>query len=281
MDAAISALSQFQNALNVTANNIANVNTVGFKSASVQFEDSFSQTLGAGGTSGTTQVGSGVTTASISNSFLSGSLTTTNKATDLAVTTPNGFFLVKDPTTGSTFATRAGNFSVDPSGYLTTSQGLRVQGYSDAGLTTLGDIKIDNTGATVTNTTTGVVTPDTSEVKSFTFGNDGKLTVTLASGNYFTRGQVLLQSFTSPQQLLKAGGNVYSGLAGAGPLTTPAAPGSNGLGNIQAGSLELSNVDLAAELTSLITTQRAYEASGKVVTTSDDILQTLVNLKRG
>jgi len=280
MDSAVSALAQFQNALNVTANNIANVNTIGFKSASVNFEDAFSQTLGIGGPNGTSQIGSGVTTASIKNQFKEGSQTTTNNATDLAINTPNGFFLVKDPASTGSYATRAGNFSVDANGYLTTSTGQRVQGYSDAALSTIGDIKIDNTGATITNPTTGVTTPDTAEVASYAFGNDGILKVTLTDGNTFTRGQILLQNFTSPEQLQKVGGNLYANLSGAGP-GTPAPPGTNGLGSIHAGTLEMSNVDLASELTSLITTQRAYEANSKVVTTSDDILQTLVNLKRG
>jgi flagellar hook protein FlgE len=90
----------------------------------------------------------------------------------------------------------------------------------------------------------------------------------------------LLQNFSSPEQLVKVGDNLYSGLAVAGQLSTPVAPGSNGLGSLATASLEMSNVDLAQQLTSLITTQRAYEANSKVITTSDQILQTLVNLKQ-
>ncbi|HXC98119.1 MAG TPA: flagellar basal body rod C-terminal domain-containing protein, partial [Verrucomicrobiae bacterium] len=74
------------------------------------------------------------------------------------------------------------------------------------------------------------------------------------------------------------GNNLYTGIAGAGPLAAALAPGSNGLGGIITGSLEMSNVDLASQLTSLITTQRAYEANSKVITTSNEILQDLVNL---
>jgi len=117
-------------------------------------------------------------------------------------------------------------------------------------------------------------------VQSYTFNSDGKISVLLADGVQFTRGQVLLQNFSNPQQLLKIGNNMFSGLAAAGPLAAPVAPGSNGLGGLATSALEMSNVDLAQQLTSLITTQRAYEANGKVITTSDDILQTLVNLKR-
>jgi flagellar hook protein FlgE len=281
MDAGISALSNLQNSLNVTANNIANVETTGFKSATVNFADTFNETLAGGGAAGSQQIGTGMSTSSITNQFSQGSISSTGNANDMAITSPNGFFLVKDPSTLNTFATRDGSFSVDPNGYLVTSNGMRVQGYNTTALSGMGDIKIDNTGATITDPVTGVVSADTSAVKSFSFGTDGTLKVTLADNNTFTRGQVLLQNFTSPQQLQKVGDNLYGNLTSAGPLTAPLPPGSNGLGALQTGALEMSNVDLAQELTSLITTQRAYEANSKVITTSNDILQTLINLKQG
>jgi len=276
LDSAVSALDSFQEQMNVVGNNIANVNTVGYKSGSTAFEDAFSQTLGSNA-SGPEQVGTGVLVSGITSNFSQGSITSTGVATDMAIN-QNGFFLVKDPTTGSEYATRDGEFTVDSSGYLITSNGMRVQGYSNTALTTLGDIKVDNTGATVT--TAGVTTPDTSAVQSYTFGSDGKLTVTLADGTTFTRGQILLQNFVDPNQLSKVGDNLYTNLSSAGPLSTPAAPTTNGLGSIVTGSLEMSNVDLAGQLTSLITTQRAYEANTKVVTTGDQILQDLVGLVR-
>ena len=98
------------------------------------------------------------------------------------------------------------------------------------------------------------------------------------------RAQILLQRFSDPQALLKQGNNLYSGLGSAGPLggTTPRAetPGTNGLGNIESSALELSNVDLANEFANLITTQRGFQASARIITTSDEVLQELVNLKR-
>jgi len=269
LDSGVSALDQFQQQLNVVGNNIANVNTVGFKSADVNFADALSQTLGST-SAGSTQVGSGVLTASITNQFTQGSITSTGVQTDMAVN-GNGFFLVKDSSTGASYATRDGEFTMDSSGYLVTSTGMRVQGYSDAGLTTQGDLKIDNTGAP---------NGDTSAVQSYSFGSDGKLSVELADGTQFTRGQVLLQNFTNPEQLIKVGNNLFSGLTNAGPLAAPLAPSSNGLGDLVSGAVEMSNVDLAGQLTSLITTQRAYEANTKVITTSDEILQDLINLKR-
>jgi flagellar hook protein FlgE len=269
LDAGVSALNQFQQNLNVIGNNIANVNTIGFKSATVGFADSLSQTMGANA-AGSMQVGTGVTTKSITNQFTQGSISSTGLPTDMAVN-GNGFFVVTDTTTSQQYVTRDGSFKTDDAGYLITSNGMRVQGYSDAALTTKGDIKIDNTGAPLGST---------AAVASFTFDDTGKLKVLLADGTQFTRGQILLQNFSNPSQLLKVGNNLYAGLPSAGPLTTPLAPSSNGLGSLLSGSLEMSNVNLAVELTSLITTQRAYEANGKVITTSDEILQTLVNLKR-
>lgn len=269
LDSGVSALDQFQQQLAVIGNNIANVDTVGFKGANVSFADAFSQTLGTN-SGGSMQVGTGVLTAAITNQFTQGSITSTSVQTDMAIN-GNGFFLLADPSTGAQYVTRDGEFSVDANGYLVSSTGMRVQGYSDAGLTTLGDIKIDNTGAPG---------GDTAAVQNFSFDASGKLTVTLSDGTQFTRGQILLQNFASPKQLLKVGSNLFSNLAAAGPLTTPTAPNSNGLGGLVTGALEMSNVDLAGQLTSLITTQRAYEANTKVITTSDEILQDLVNLKR-
>ena len=141
LDSGVSALEQFQQQLNVIANNIANVNTVGFKSASVSFADTLSETLGSNA-AGSTQVGTGVFTSGIVNNFASGSVTSTGVQSDLAIN-GNGFFLVKDPVSGNSYATQDGEFTVDTSGYLVTSGGMRVQGYSDSGLATLGDIKID------------------------------------------------------------------------------------------------------------------------------------------
>jgi flagellar hook protein FlgE len=270
LDSGTSALLQFQDEINVVANNIANVNTVGFKSADISFEDTLSETLGSN-SAGSLQIGTGVTTASITNNFTQGSLTSTGVESNLAVN-GSGFFMVKDPASGDTYATQDGDFTVDNNGYLVTSSGLRVQGYSDSGLTTLGDIQINNTGAPA---------GDTSPVQSYSIGADGKVSVLLADGTSFTRGQVLLQNFTDPQQLMKAGDNLYTGLSLAGPMAAPVAPGSSGLGSLQAGSLEMSNVDLASELTELITAQQAYSANSKVITTSNDILETVVNMKQG
>ena len=281
LDSGVSGLQQFQQEMDVIGNNIANVDTVGFKGANVSFADTFSQTLGSS-SNGSMQVGTGVLTAAISNDFTQGSISNTGVKTDMAVN-GDGFFAVKDSTNNAQYVTRDGHFSVDSNGYLVTSNGMHVQGYASfdaSGVGTLGDIKVDNTGATMADPISGLPVADPSAVSSYSFGTDGKLSVTLADGNSFTRGQVLLQNFTSPGQLMKAGNNLFSNLSGAGPLAAPIPPGTGGVGSIVNSSLEMSNVDLASAMADMITTQRAFEASGKIVTTSDEILQTLVNLKR-
>jgi len=276
LNSAVSGMQQFQNELDVIGNNIANANTVGFKSASTNFEDTFSQTMQADSGGETVQVGTGVATAAITNNFNEGTISSTGVKTNLAVD-GSGFFVVRDPASGQDFVTRAGDFAVDQNGYLVTPNGYRVQGYSDAGLTTNGDLLIDGTGAPAT-------TSPTATVADYNIGLDGKITVTMSDGTSFVRGQVLLQSFSDPQALLKEGCNLYSGITLAGPLggTTPqpAAPGTAGLGQVRSSALEQSNVDLTNEFANLITAQRAFQANARVVTTSDEILQELVQLKR-
>ena len=284
LSSAISGLQSFQQRLDVIGNNIANVNTTGFKGARVGLADSFSQTLrsssaGSSVSSGTSamQIGLGVAIQSINNIYTQGALARTSVGTDLAVT-GNGYFVVRDPLNNNEYVTRAGDFRLDETGYLVTNSGMRVQGYSDSALTTIGDIQIDTAGMPATS-------DPLASMVSFAIDTEGKVNVNLSDGTQFVRGQILMQSFNDPQGLMKEGNNLYSGIGAAGPLggatsPTPAAAGTNGLGRIQAGALELANVDLATEFTNLITTQRAYQANARVITTSDEMLQELVNLKR-
>lgn len=275
-------MQQFQLRMDVIGNNIANVNTTGYKSSRVEFVDSFSQTLKAASagtaTSGSlpgTQVGTGVATGTIKTVFKQGAIGTTSVPTDLAIL-EDGFFIVRDVATGNTFATRDGSFRVDDQGYLVSGSGLRVQGFTDAALTTRGDIKIDDVGKPAGST---------AKLESFKIGDDGKINVRLTDDTQFDRAQILLQKFSDPQALTKAGQNLYSGINGAGPLggagsPTAQPPGTNGLGKVKAGALELSSVSLADEFTDMITTQRAFQAGARVITTSDEMLQELVGLKR-
>ncbi len=281
----LSGLKQFQEEMDVIGNNIANVNTTGYRSSRVQFADTFSNTLRGAATSNGTeinavQVGTGVQTAAISSNFSKqGSVASTGVNTEMGIQ-GDGFFIVRNNATGETFATRDGSFTLDSNGYLVNSQGMRVQGYSDSTLTTLGDIKIDNTrdGTTplaYTDSTNTTAAPKT----GFSISEDGTILVTVNGTNY-TRGQVLLQNFNNPNALIKEGGNMYSGLSQAGPLSQMVEPKTNGVGSIASSSLEGSNVDLSEEMTSMIIAQRAFQASSKIITTSDEMLQEVINLKR-
>jgi flagellar hook protein FlgE len=156
-----------------------------------------------------------------------------------------------------------------------------VQGYTGAPPYTssspTGDLQINSsTAIAALNDTT---TPAPSLV-SYNIDSAGQINATLSDGTNGVIGQVVLQNFNNPQALSKQGNNLFSFSAAAGPLSAPAAPNSGGLGLIQAGALETSNVDLASQMAALITAQRAFEANAKIITTSDEVLQDLVNLKR-
>ena len=281
----VSGMQLFQQRMDVIGNNIANVNTTGYKSSRMDFADAFSQTYrGSTAGTGTTsnldsiQVGTGAIGSSIKSQFTQGAITRTGPQTDLALS-GDGFFVVRDPITASKFATRSGDFRLDQSSRLVTNDGHRIQGFTDSALTTEGDIVVDGTGRPATSDPLASVT-------SYAIARDGKVTVRLSDNTEYVRGQILLQKFSDPNALTKEGNNLYSSLGAAGPLTTGTAasgassPGSNGLGVIESGALELSNVDLANEFATMIITQRAFQANARVITTSDEILQELVNLKR-
>lgn len=272
----VSAMRSFTKALEVIGNNISNVNTTAFKSSTVSFSDSFSNTLKASSASAT-QVGTGVQISKIDTNFTQGSLSTTGVTTDLAIS-GSGFFLVKDPVSGTTYATRCGDFSVDDEGYLVTADGYRVQGATggtdSADPSTYGDIQI---GANV---------PTDTELSSYSISSTGSITEFYSDGTSVVTNQVLLQSYSNTSALTKEGNNLYSGFEAAGIIgdTTPTVdgntPGSNGLGTITSGALELSNVDLTDEFSNMITTQRSFQAASRLITVSDTMLEDIVNLKR-
>lgn len=277
MGSGVSALRTFEKGLEVIGNNIANVNTTGFKGSAVEYADSFSNILQHSSSNGLTSanavaIGTGVTVAGITTDFGQGQLSSTGNGADLGIS-GNGFFTVKSPTDSTTYVTRAGNFGWDSSGYLTTLTGERVQGVGSAG--TVGDIKLG--------------TPPTgTELQSVSIDKSGNVIEFYSDGTSATTNQILLQNFSNPSALVKEGNNLFSGMAAAGPTTGSSAlsagganaPGSNGLGSIQAGSLELSNVDLTEEFSNLITAQRSFQAGSRLITVSDTVLDDIVNLKQ-
>ncbi len=150
----ISGLQAQSTATSVVSNNLANSSTIGYKSSSIEFEDVFYSTVYAGGSA--SQVGHGVSTASINTDYSQGAYESTNSATDVAIN-GEGFYIVKDPDTNETFYTRAGNFSFNTDGYLVDAHGNRVQGWNmdDGSITgTLVDIQIDNSQSPPSATTT-------------------------------------------------------------------------------------------------------------------------------
>lgn len=283
LNSGVSGIQQFQNKLDVIGNNIANSNTIAYKAARSDFADAFSQTLQVSSASSSganqpgMQVGSGVTTSAVRNLFTQGALNRTGVGTDLAID-GDGFFVVRDSVSGAEYVTRAGDFRLDTAGFLVTNKGLRVQGFTDLALTTRGDIQIEDSLRPAT-------TAPTASMSTFSVGRDGSIHLHMSDGSEYVRAQLVMQRFSDPQSLLKEGDNLFSGIGAAGPLggsgsPLAQAPGTNGLGDIESSALELSNVDLANEFANLITTQRGFQASARIITTSDEILQELVNLKR-
>ncbi len=315
----VQAMSSFVKGIEVIGNNISNINTVGFKGATTRFQDTFSNTLqrgtgntGLGSNSITQQIGTGSKIATIKTQFAQGSLQTTGGLSDLGVS-GEGFFRVRDTLQGLEYVTRAGDFRVDDQGYLVTNSGFRVQGLgiaadaidADANGVPDGDFTVSATLDYANLRDVRIDYRDTSgtapRLETFQIDQGGNINIFLSDGTSMVRGKLLLQRFQDTGALVKKGDNLFSGIADAGP-TAPwpdsRAPGSlstafstatdyqalsaaqNGNGRVISGSLEMSNVDLTNEFANMITTQRAFQAASKLITTSDEILQDIVNLKR-
>jgi hypothetical protein len=144
-----------------------------------------------------------------------------------------GFFMAREPRTGVSYATRQGSFHPDAAGFLVTAHELRVQGFSDAALTTTGDIRIDDAGKPSSS-------GPTARVVAYTVDRQGVVNVTLSDGTTFARGQVLLQNFRNPGALTPASYALWSNVAAAMPMFNRGVPGPNAwaLGQIQSGALE-------------------------------------------
>lgn len=279
----VSSMTAFTRSLEAIGNNVANVNTTGYKSSQISFSDSFSNMLrGAVPANGLAsnltaeQIGTGVKISHAEGHFTQGALSTTGLNTDLGIS-GNGFFRVKNAVDSSYFVTRSGDFRVDTNGYLVNAQGMRVQGFTGGTASTapatLGDVRLG--------------TPPTgTQLDNFSFDKQGNLVEFYSDGSSITTNRVLLQNFTDPTALVKAGNNLFSGFNAAGPIggATPTltnnSPGGNGLGSIEGGTLELSNVDLTNEFAQMITTQRSFQAASRVISVSDQVLEEIVNLKR-
>lgn len=260
----VSGMKNNQIKLDVIANNIANINTTGYKAATVSFEDMVSQTIknasmGSDESLGNnpSQVGIGSQVAGISSSFTQGTPQYTGQPLDMAIQ-GNGFFVVQDINENK-FLTRDGSFKFDNEGYLVNQQGYRVLDES-------GDvIQIDDPITTINVST------------------QGQLTALDEAGEEIDQVNIGIAFITNPESLNKVGGNLYSVSASTMPDDVNDAidmAGVDGRGTVVANSLEMSNVDLSEEFANMIVTQRGYQANVRVISVSDQMLEELINLKR-
>ncbi len=254
---AASGMTAQQLSIDVIAHNLANVNTTGFKKARVDFEDLLYQTVrGAGpNEAGTTlpaplQVGHGTKLVATPKIFSQGDSETTDNPLDLLIQ-GDGFFQVQLPD-GTTAYTRDGGFRVDGEGRMVTSNGYALS--------------------------PEIVLPQDTE--SVLVGADGKVFARQAGQDSSTElGQLLLARFINPSGLEATGGNLLR-LSTASGDPVVGAPGEEGLGTLQQGALERSNVNVVEEMINMIVAQRAFEINSKAVRTAEDILSLVNNLKR-
>ncbi|MFH1739678.1 MAG: flagellar basal-body rod protein FlgG [bacterium] len=240
------------------ANNLANVNTFGYKRTRVDFQDLLYQTLRPAGTSvaaGTQvpsgiQVGHGVRVAATRRIFTEGSYRSTENPLDMAILGPNGFFQVALPD-GTLGYTRDGAFSLDESGQIVTSDGYLLQ-----------------PTMTIPQDTVAMYISEEGIVSAI----QGRLTEAPTQ-----LGNLQIATFFNPAGLHADGNNIFLETAASGAATL-GNPGADGAGKIAQGFLENSNVNIAEELVNLITAQRAFEVNSRAVRSEDDMLQTAVNL---
>ncbi|PAW77724.1 MAG: hypothetical protein B9S32_10640 [Verrucomicrobia bacterium Tous-C9LFEB] len=280
---AVSGMTSSQTAMDVIGNNIANSNTVGFKNSRTDFVDAVYQANKAAGGNGPTcqQVGLGDSVAATPLSFAQGTFESTGITTDLAIngsgiSSGGGFFVVSKSTSSgsSTELTRAGDFTLNSAGYLVTQDGYYVMGSANpfTGLTTPGSLQAIQIPATIASTGENVST--------FSVGTDGTVTAVGSSGGSQVVGYLGVASYVNPQGLASLGNNRYAYTAAAGDAASVGTAGEGAAGTITQGALEVSNVDLANEFTQMITTQRAFDANSKIITTANEMLQTAADLKQ-
>jgi flagellar basal-body rod protein FlgG len=245
-----------QTQLDAISHNLANASTNGYKKSHAVFEDLMYQNLRQAGSNSTDQttlptglqLGLGTQVVATSRNFGQGSLQQTTNSFDVAIN-GNGFFQVQMPD-GTTGYTRDGSFQVNAQGQMVTNAGYTVQ--------------------------PGITIP--ANALTTTIGADGTVSVQLpAQALPQTVGKLQIASFVNPAGLDPKGQNIYTETAASGPANA-GTPGLNGLGSVQQGFVETSNVNVVEELVGMIQTQRAYELNSKAIQTSDQMLQKLSEL---
>ena len=242
--------------LDVISNNLANVNTTGYKESKLQFQDLLYQTVRAAGSDQgagnqlpeSLQIGQGSIPISTERVFTQGELSQTGGNLDVAIQ-GEGFFQVQMPD-GTLAYSRDGSFKSDSQGRIVTSDGYPVQGGFQ---------------------------PVPAGTTNITISANGQVTYTTASGS--TNSQVQLARFNNPGGLDALGHNLYKETTASGTAEL-GDPGQNGFGQLQQGYLELSNVSVVQEMVNLILAQRAYEVNSKAVQAADQMMQDSNNLQR-
>ncbi len=244
--------------MDTISNNLANINTTGFKKSRAEFQDLLYQTINTAGTNtsttttypGNVQIGHGARLAAMVKEFTTGSLKNTSSQFDMAIE-GSGFFRVTMP--DGTFAyTRDGSFSLDQNGNFVNANGNPL----DPQITIPQD------------------------ALSVTIATDGTVSVTQPGQSTPQQvGQITISNFINPNGLTQLGHNLYQPTLASGDAID-GTPGLTGLGTIQQYNLEVSNVDMAEEMVSMIIGQRAYEANSKSIQTADSMLQLVASLKR-
>jgi flagellar basal-body rod protein FlgG len=258
LNIAATGMSAQERNIEVIANNVANINTTGFKRSRAEFTDLIYQNerlqgVPSSGASATVpqgaQVGLGVRTAAIRSVNIQGSLTGTGNQLDLAIN-GRGYFQITTPA-GETVYTRDGAFSTNAQGQLVTSDGLLL--------------------------TPNIVVPP--NATSVSVSQSGMVSATIAGQPApQTLGQLTLANFVNEPGLMALGGNLFQQTAASGQPTV-GIPGETAFGIVQQGYLEASNVDPVLEITNLISAQRAYEMNSKVIQAADQMSGTISNMR--
>lgn len=244
-----------QTRMSVVSNNLANVNTTGFKKGRAVFEDLIYQTIRQPGAQATQEaqlpsgltLGTGVRTVATEKMFAEGNIVQTENSLDMAIE-GRGFFQVLLPS-GEMGYTRDGTFQLNANGEVVMSNGYALQ--------------------------PGLVVP--ADAQSVSIGKDGTVTAQLPNqAEPVQLGNIQLADFVNPAGLQAMGENIFVE-TGASGAAQQAAPGQNGVGNVSQGALESSNVNMAEELVNMIETQRAYEVNSKAISAADSMLQFVNN----
>lgn len=277
MYSGISGMKANQTKMDVVGNNVANVGTTAFKKSSTRFADALNQTIiyssvptGNPGDASTIggvnpgQVGIGTKVSGIFRNMAQGAIQPTGRPTDLAID-GDGFFVVSVGPDQEAY-TRDGSFTLDANGNLVTADGYKV---------------LNTDGKPIEIPKEYEVTADDGskskkKVLSFNISKEGQISYLLEDGTKVENEQTLrVAMFQNPEGLEALSGNLYGESANSGNAIYG---GKHGL--VNQGAIEMSNVDLSEEFTEMIVTTRAFQAASKVITTSDELLQEIINLKR-